>query len=39
MGICKRYYGTTTKYQEVMQYNGLDDSDMLYIGQQIKLPE
>ena len=21
MGICKRYYGTTTKYQEVMQYN------------------
>lgn len=38
MGICKRYYGTTTKYQEVMQYNGLDDSDMLYIGQQIKLP-
>ena len=39
MGICKRYYGTTTKYQEVMQYNGLDDTDMLYIGQQIKLPE
>lgn len=39
MGICKRYYGTTTKYQEVMQYNGLDDSDMLYIGLQIKLPE
>lgn len=39
MGICKRYYGTTTKYQEVMQYNGLDDRDMLYIGQQIKLPE
>lgn len=39
MGICKRYYGTTTQYQEVMQYNGLDDSDMLYIGQQIKLPE
>lgn len=39
MGICKRYYGTTTKYQEVMQYNGLDDSDMLNIGQQIKLPE
>lgn len=39
MGICKRYYGSTTKYQEVMQYNGLDDSDMLYIGQQIKLPE
>lgn len=39
MGICKRYYGTTTKYQEVMKYNGLDDSDMLYIGQQIKLPE
>lgn len=39
MGICKRYYGTTIKYQEVMQYNGLDDRDMLYIGQQIKLPE
>ena len=39
MGICKRYYGTTTIYQEVMQYNGLDDRDMLYIGQQIKLPE
>ena len=39
MGICKLYYGTTTKYQEVMQYNGLDDRDMLYIGQQIKPPE
>ena len=39
MGICKRYYGTTTKYQEVKQYNGLDDREMLYIGQQIKLPE
>ncbi len=39
MGICKRHYGTTTKYQEVMQYNSLDDSNVLYIGQEIKLPD
>lgn len=39
MGICKRHYGTTTKCQEVMQYNGLDDSNVLYIGQEIKLPD
>lgn len=36
MGICKRYYGTTTKYQEVMQYNGLDDSDTVsFVGAHI----
>ncbi len=39
MGICKRHYGTTTKYQEVMRYNGLSDSNVLYIGQEIKLPD
>lgn len=39
MGICKRHYGTTTKYTEVMQYNGLSDSNVLYIGQEIKLPD
>lgn len=39
MGICKRHYGTTTKYAEVMEYNGLSDSNILYVGQQIKLPD
>ena len=28
MGICKRHYGTTAKYSEVMQYNGLNDSNV-----------
>ena len=31
MGICKRHYGTTAKYSEVMQYNGLNDSNVLFI--------
>ena len=39
MGICKRHYGTTAKYSEVMQYNGLNDSNVLFIGQEIKLPD
>lgn len=39
MGICKQHYGTTTRYKEVMHYNGLADSDILHIGQEIRLPD
>lgn len=38
MGICKRYYGSTAKYNEVIKYNNLGDGNMLYVGQEIKLP-
>lgn len=38
MGICKRYYGDTSKCKEVIAYNDIKDENVLYIGQQIKLP-
>lgn len=38
MGICKKYYGDTSKYNEVIAYNNIKDENFLYIGQQIKLP-
>ena len=38
MGICKKYYGDTSKCNEVIAYNNIKDEDFLYIGQQIKLP-
>lgn len=38
MSICKKHYGTTTKYTEVLKYNELDDANVLYVGQEIKLP-
>lgn len=38
MGICKKYYGDTSKFNEVIAYNNIKDENFLYIGQQIKLP-
>ena len=38
MGICKKYYGETSKCNEVIAYNNIKDENFLYIGQQIKLP-
>jgi LysM repeat protein len=38
MSICKNYYGTVTKYSEVVAFNHLEDADKLYVGQEIKLP-
>ena len=38
MGISKKYYGDTSKCNEVIAYNNIKDENFLYIGQQIKLP-
>lgn len=38
MGICKKYYGDTSKCKEVIAYNDIKDENVLYIGQQINLP-
>ena len=38
MGRCKKYYGDTSKCNEVIAYNNIKDENFLYIGQQIKLP-
>lgn len=38
MGICKKYYGDTSKCNEVIAYNNIKDENFLYIGQQVKLP-
>ena len=38
MGICKKYYGDTSKCNEVIAYNNIKDENFLYIGHQIKLP-
>ncbi|MGN0319825.1 MAG: LysM peptidoglycan-binding domain-containing protein [Lachnospira sp.] len=38
MGICKRYYGDTSKCSEVIAFNNIKDENLLYVGQQIKLP-
>ena len=38
MGICKRYYGDASRYADVVAFNKLENADVLYVGQQIKLP-
>jgi LysM repeat protein len=38
MSICKNYYGTVSRYSEVVAFNHLEDADKLYVGQEIKLP-
>ena len=38
MGICKKYYGSISKFSEVIALNHLEDADQLYVGQEIKLP-
>lgn len=36
--ICKKYYGDTSKLDEIMEINKIDDVDKIYVGQIIKLP-
>ena len=36
--ICRKYYGDTSKVEEIMALNGIKDMDKIYIGQIIKLP-
>ncbi len=38
MGICKKHYGSISKFSEVIAVNHLEDADQLYVGQEIKLP-
>lgn len=38
IGICKKYYGDISKCKEVIAYNDIKDGNVLYVGQQIKLP-
>lgn len=38
VGICKKYYGDISKCKEVIAYNDIKDGNVLYVGQQIKLP-
>lgn len=38
MGICKKYYGDTSKCDDVVACNDIKDENYLYVGQQIKLP-
>ena len=33
-----KYYGDISKCDEVIAYNNIQNEDMLYVGQQIKLP-
>lgn len=37
-GICRNYYGSTSKCADVIAINNLTDGNKLYVGQQIKLP-
>lgn len=37
-GICRNYYGNTSKCADVIAINNLTDGNKLYVGQQIKLP-
>lgn len=36
--ICKKTYGDTSRIEEIMELNDIDDMDKIYIGQIIKLP-
>ncbi|MDD3240178.1 MAG: LysM peptidoglycan-binding domain-containing protein [Lachnospira sp.] len=38
MSICKRHYGSIDRYEEVLALNQLEDPNMLYVGEIIKLP-
>lgn len=38
MSICKSFYGSTSRYSEVVELNDLEDPNKLYVGQEIKLP-
>lgn len=36
--ICRKYYGDTTRVEEIMKLNDIEDMDKIYEGQVIKLP-
>lgn len=36
--ICREYYGNTSRIEEIMELNNIEDMDKIYIGQVIKLP-
>lgn len=38
MSICKEHYGSTSRYSEIVALNELEDPNILYVGQEIKLP-
>lgn len=38
ISICKAYYGDISMVDTVMEMNGIEDMDKIYIGQVIKLP-
>ncbi len=38
ISICKAYYGDISMVDKVMELNGIEDMDKIYIGQVIKLP-
>ncbi len=38
ISICKAYYGDISMVDKVMEINGIEDMDKIYIGQVIKLP-
>lgn len=38
MSICMKQYGTIGRYEDVLELNELEDPNLLYIGEIIKLP-
>ena len=38
IGICEEYYGSHDKLGEVLAFNNIEDANVLYVGQEIKLP-
>ncbi len=39
INISKKFYGTTSMQQRIMELNGIDDPNKIYFGMVIKLPE
>ncbi len=37
-GISKKIYGTAAKARKICELNGIDDMDMIYVGQRLELP-
>lgn len=38
-GISQRYYGTITLYDELARYNGIENPNMIRVGQVIEIPD
>ncbi len=36
--ISEKHYGTIKRVEDICEINGLDDSDYIYIGQQLRMP-